>query len=265
MPGPDESIAAAWERGRAAHPDVAVTAEELAAFVGEPVPAERHAADLVLACGCAKQDPAALAALEREAMPAVERGLRGVTADRRRDVMQLLREQMLVVRDGRAGIAAYDGRAPLAIWLRVCATRLGMRQANRDRRSAEIEDAQLEHLAPGVPDPQLAYLKQHYGEQFRTAFGEAVASLAPRERNLLRHAVIDGLGIDQIAAIYHVHRATAARQLNAARQALVEATRERMRAALRISEPELESILRMIMSDVTLRQELARRPAQESE
>jgi RNA polymerase sigma-70 factor (ECF subfamily) len=77
--------------------------------------------------------------------------------------------------------------------------------------------------------------------------------------------VIDGLGIDQIAAIYHVHRATAARQLNQARAALVEATRERMRAALRISEPELESILRMIMSDVTLRHELARRPAQETE
>lgn len=262
----DASIVAAWGRGRTAHPDIAVTLEAFAALVGGAVAAERHVADLYLACGCAQQEPAALATLERVTMPIVERGLRGLTVDRRRDAMQLLREQMLVAVDGRAGIAAYDGRAPLAIWLRVCATRLGMRQASRDRRSAELEeDAQLEHLAPGVPDPQLAYLKQHYGVQFRAAFGEAVAGLAPRERNLLRHAVIDGLGIDQIAAIYHVHRATAARQLAQARAALVEATRERMRAALRISEPELESILRMIMSDVTLRQELARRPAQESE
>jgi RNA polymerase sigma-70 factor (ECF subfamily) len=71
---------------------------------------------------------------------------------------------------------------------------------------------------------------------------------------LLRLSVIDGLGIDQLAAIFHVHRSTAARRLEAARDALVAVTRERMRATLAITDSELESILRMLhsLTDLTL-------------
>jgi RNA polymerase sigma-70 factor, ECF subfamily len=263
--------AAAWQRAREAHPAIEVAAEAFFAFVGPRIGdaselERRQVADLFLACGCDHGDAAALATLEQVTLPAVERGLGGLglTAEGRRDLMQILRERMLVVRIGEAtrGIAAYDGRAPLAIWLRVCAARIGMREANRERRNVELDDRQLEQLAPGVPDPELAYLQRVYGDQFRTAFTEAVASLPPRERNLLRHAVLDELGIDQLAAIYHVHRATAARQLKAARANLIEATRERMRVALGVSATELESIMRMIQSlaDMTLRKVLGRPP-----
>jgi RNA polymerase sigma-70 factor (ECF subfamily) len=267
---------AAWLRARAAHPTLGVTEAELLGFIGERIGeaelAQRHVDDLYLACGCARGDAAALAILEHQTLPVVERGLASLklSSDARRELVQVLRERMLVATgDGPPGIAAYDGRAPLAIWLRVCAARLGIRQLDRERRASDLEERQLEQLAPGVPNPELAYLRRLYGDQFQAAFREAVASLAPRERNLLRHSVIDELGIDQIAAIYHVHRATAARQLNQARETLVEATRERMRVALQVSETELESILRVIMShaDVTLRQILAkgRGHARESE
>ena len=76
----------------------------------------------------------------------------------------------------------------------------------------------------------------------------------------MRHSVIDGLGIDQIAAIYHVHRATAARQLERARRTLITATREHMRATLGVTEAELDSIMRALASvaEVTLRTVLAR-------
>ena len=68
--------------------------------------------------------------------------------------------------------------------------------------------------------------------------------------------MLHALGIDQIAAIYHVHRATAARQIKQAREKLVAATRERMRVALGIGETELDSIFRVLvsMADVTLRE-----------
>jgi RNA polymerase sigma-70 factor (ECF subfamily) len=138
----------------------------------------------------------------------------------------------------------------------------------RTVRSSQLADeavvalAELDVLAPGVPDPELAYLQRHYGAQFRKAFAEAVAALAPRERNLLRHAVIDGLGIDQIAAIYHVHRATAARQLKQVRSTLVANTRERMRLTLGIGETELDSIFRVLvaMTGITLREILRPEP-----
>ncbi|MDQ3369169.1 MAG: transcriptional regulator [Myxococcota bacterium] len=256
----------ACDRARTAHPQLAVTDVELMAFAGARIRTEqpgaelerRHVEDLALACACARGDRAALATLEAQTMPVVLRGLGRLahSDDGRGEVMQMLREQMLVITDGAAGIAAYDGRAPLGIWLRVCAVRMGMRQGARDQRLDALEDEHLDQLAPGVPDPELAYLQQHYGAQFRAAFSDAVAALSARERNLLRHAVLDGLGIDQIGAIYHVHRATAARQLKQAREHLVAKTRERMRVGLGIGETELDSIFRLLLSraDVTLRE-----------
>lgn len=260
-------VARAWERARAAHPRIAIGDVVALAYIGariaEPADLERrNLEDLYLACGCAHGDRAALETLETTTLPVVTRALSRLASP---DVLQMLREQMLVGSGGAPGIAAYDGRAPLAIWLRVCATRIGLRESERDRR-LELDDERLDAIAPGVPDPELAYLQRHYGAQFRSAFAEAVKSLAPRERNLLRHSVVDGLGIDQIAAIYHIHRATAARQLKQIRATLVATTRERMRSALGIGETELESIFRVLvgMADVTLR-EMFRPSSQKSE
>ena len=257
------AVAAAWQRARDAHPGLEVSAAELFAFVGARITGDaiaelgrRHVEDLCLAFACARGDATALAILEEKTLPVVARGLAKLplASDGGRELLQALREQMLVAKDGTCGIAAYDGRAPLALWLRVCAGRMGLRHVGREARGQELD--QLDQLAPGVPDPQIAYLRRLYGRELEVAFRAAVEDLAPRERNLLRHAVLDGLGIDQIAAIYHVHRATAARQLAAARQSLVAATRERMRAALRVDEAELESIMRVI-TEVTVRHLLA--------
>ena len=273
----EAAVVIAWRLVRQVHPPISVPAIDWFQYLGprfhDGDPAEelarRNVSDLYLACGCAREDPAALEILECQVLPAVARKLANLrlAADQRADLMQTLRERMLVAVGGERGIAAYDGRAPLAMWLGVGAARIGRRQVGHDRRAAVQGDRQLDHVAPGVPDPSLLYLKRHYGAQFRAAFAEAVDSLEPRQRNLLRHAVLDELGIDQIAAIYHVHRATAARQLRHARAALIEATRNRMRAALRISEAELESILRGVMSmaDVTLRTVLARGRGQDGE
>ena len=256
-----EIAARVWERARAAHPQIAIDDAAFFAYVAGCIERideleRRHVEDMYLACGCARGDRAALATLETVALPSVMRAVAQLGAE---EVIQALRAQMLV--GPTPGISAYDGRAPLAIWLRVCATRIGLRHTARENRNEPLDDERLDALAPGVPDPELAYLQRHYGAQFRSAFADAVAALTPRERNLLRHAVIDGLGIDQIAAIYHVHRATAARQLKQVRTALVANTRERMRLALGIGETELDSIFRVLvsMAGLTLREIL--RPA----
>ena len=264
------SVEVAWRRAREAHPACAVSPIALFAYIGDRIRGSdpvieierRHIADLYVACGCEQGDPAALAVLEREVLSHVGRALVSsrLCQDERAEVIQILRERMLVARGGRPGIAAYDGRAPLATWLRVCAIRIAQRHANRGRRAVDVDDSELDQLAPGVPDPELAYFKRHYGAQFRAAFRAAVASLTARERNLLRYSVIDGFGIDQIAAIYHVHRATAARRLRQARRALADATRQRMQVALGVGERDLDSILRVLMSmtDAGLQEILAR-------
>jgi RNA polymerase sigma-70 factor (ECF subfamily) len=250
-----------WERVREVHPALPDEREQFLAFAIERAGTQlvdRHVEDLYLAWACARGDTAALATFERDIIPIVERALASFSD--RTEVLQILRERMLVARPSptaapELGIVAYDGRAPLATWLRVCATRIGLREHVRARRHESADDERLAELAPGVPDPGLAYLRRLYGDSFRTAFDAAVASLAPRERNLLRMSVVDGLGIDQLAKIFHVHRSTVARRLELARETLVTSTRERMRAELAISESELDSIMR-VLTDVTIRQAL---------
>ena len=245
-----------WALARTAYPGLPDDREAFFAFAAER-PAV-HIADLYLVWACSRSDPAALAAFERDIVPAITRAL--TSFNDRQEIVQMLREQMLVRTGDRLGIEAYDGRAPLAVWLRVCATRIGLREHAKARRPiwSEPIEQRLDELAPGVSDPQLAYLRRLYGASFQQAFDAAVAGLAPRDRNLLKLSVIDGLGIDQLAKIFHVHRSTAARRLELVRTALVSATRDRMRRSLAISESELDSVMR-VLTHVTLHHALARK------
>src|SRR5262249_13816469 len=128
-------LARLWERVRGAHPQIAIDDVAFFAYAAERVESaaeleRRNIEDLYLACGCARGDRAALATLESATLPVVIRAVARLGAD---DVLQMLRTQMLV--GPSPGITAYDGRAPLAIWLRVCATRIGLRHTEREKRN----------------------------------------------------------------------------------------------------------------------------------
>ena len=101
-------------------------------------------------------------------------------------------------------------------------------------------------------DPELAYMKERYRNQFREAFVRAVQMLSDREQALLRYHHIDGLNIDEIGAIYRVHRVTAFRWLEKAKEQLVQKTLELLRARLKVTPKELDSVLRMIRSQIHL-------------
>src|SRR5262249_43055522 len=80
-----------------------------------------------------------------------------------------------------------------------------------------VEDEILAALPAEGSDPEIEHFKRLYAAEFRAALSEAIAGLASRERNLLRHGFADALSIDQIGALYGVHRSTAARWIHAAR------------------------------------------------
>ncbi|HLU67063.1 MAG TPA: sigma factor-like helix-turn-helix DNA-binding protein, partial [Kofleriaceae bacterium] len=84
------------------------------------------------------------------------------------------------------------------------------------------------------------------------AFGAAVDRLPERERALLRYTYLDGLGLDELAAVYQVSRATAHRWLVKARDGLAAAVEAQLRAELRLSPAEFHSIRRLIQSEVEL-------------
>jgi RNA polymerase sigma-70 factor (ECF subfamily) len=162
--------------------------------------------------------------------------------------------------DAAPAIASFSGRSSLASWVKVVATREAARLLAHDRREEPRDDLAIADRAAET-DPRLEHLKRTYREEFRAAFAAAVDALTDRERLLLRQHVLDGLGIDQLAPLYSVHRATAARWVAAAQRAVIEKTHQALRDRLRIPHDELESILRLIRSQLDISLPLALREA----
>ncbi len=252
-----EALDAVLATARAAWPGIAIADAVFAAFLAIRIAEASDlgaalrglpAADLYLACACAAGDPTAHAAFDG-LLTEVDAAAVAVRApaDTVDEVKQMLRAQLLLPRDGRPpAIGGYAGRGSLRGWLRISATRELVRQIKKMLRDVPLEQAILDQ--PGDKDPALERLKDQYRAEFSTALGLALADLDPRERTLFRMQLIDQLGIDEIGAIYNVHRATAARWLVKARANLVAATQHHLAARLRLDSDEVTSVIRMIQS-----------------
>jgi RNA polymerase sigma-70 factor (ECF subfamily) len=215
-------------------------------------------ADLLLAFACIRRDPAALAAFDRAFMPKVRQLLGKMLSSKAlaEDVAQTLSQQWLTsTPDHEGSLAQYNGLGRLQGWVRVST----VREAVRARRKAGFEVASKDDAFAAIPtddaDPELAYMRQLYSVEFREALAEAVASLTPRERTLLRYSVTDGLTVDDLARIFRVHRASTARWLASARETLTHRTRAALTRRLGVRVNDQESILRLIQSqlDVSVR------------
>ncbi len=254
-------------RARAQWPDLAYPDElfmrALALRVGpEPALAEAigklHVEDLYLACACSAGEPAALLGFEARCGEVIRRAASSVGAieTERDDLAQVVRERLLVApaSGGEPRIVSYSARGSLVAWVRVVATREAARMLPIARREVAAEDDELAQLVAPDADPELGYLKRLYRAEFKQAFQQAVEALPARERLVLRQHVLDGLGIDQLAALHQVHRATAARWIEGARQAILTATQRELVHRLALSRTELTSVIRMISSqlDVSL-------------
>ena len=236
-----DAVRAAWEAGRLAWASVKVDLDRFAAHVAAS-PADalaRHGADLYLACACASGDA-------RDA-PAF--------AD---EVCQRLRASLLVG-DGteRPRIVDYAGRGPLRAWVGVAAVRhaLMLRRGQQRQREVSTDDdwtGKLTQASTG--NPELDLVKREHAEAFGTALRDAAAALEPRLRATLRMHFVDGLSIDEIGAAYGVHRATAARWIQRARDELFAGTRDRLRQRLALSPSELDRVTALVQSqlDVSL-------------
>lgn len=268
----DAAVAAA----RREWPALALDESRFRALLAERMPdragpAELEAAvcvpDLYLACACACGVAGAVDAFERRYMPVVEAAAaRTGAGDLADEIKQVVREILFVGGgNARPAIEQFSGRGNLHSWVRVIATREALRLQRRQRSRREVQDEALyQILAPADEvDPETAYLKARYRAEFRRAFLAAVADLPRRERTALRLHVLDGLSIDEIAPAYRVHRSTAARWLTRARELLLAGTRARLMQELGVGDRELDSILRLIQSnlDVSLSSALQSRPA----
>jgi RNA polymerase sigma-70 factor (ECF subfamily) len=229
----------------------------LAQLAPVPLDAERPlgavlVADHYVAFGCGVGDPAAIAAcdalLVREARFAAE-GTR-LDASLRDEASQIVRENLFTPRTTRPpAILDYGGRGALRSWLRVSVSRELVRLAKAQHRNEPLEEELLANADPG-DDPLLEELKVKYRAELAEAFRHALSELPPRDRTLLRYQLVEGLSIDEVGAIYRVHRATAARWLAKIRDELVARSRDLVAAALGVDTAEAASIVRMVQSQL---------------
>lgn len=219
-----------------------------------------HAADLALALRCAQGVPDAVSTFRRRFSSDAERVVAKYPelANDRSDAVQILLERLLVVRpDAPARIADYRGRGPLQGWVRVAALRIGVDLVRARAAKREVlagaplhpEQAAAETSVRTIED---RYVQHVFGGAVRESIEAAFAKLTARERNLLRHNVVQGLTIDQIAPIYGVHRATAARWLERARKNLGTAARDVLMERHGVAASDVHSVMRCVDSQVDL-------------
>ncbi len=216
-----------------------------------PALGDLRIAELFLAWAAGHRDEVAIAAFERDTFGEVEAAYRrfqdlGVTLD---DVKQRLREKLLLAEP--PSILGYAGTGALRGWVRAAALHMLLNIAKRETREEPTNDAELFEVVIGAePSAEAAYVKLTCRVELEAALTAAMAALPARDKSLLRHAFVDRRNVDDIGAIYGVHRATAARWVASARDQLVERTREDLIHRLGVSNEEARSIIVAALSGV---------------
>ncbi len=212
-----------------------------------------HLADVALAYACGEPTSFALAEFERRYGREFAGALSRMSLSRSEidEVAQTVRERLFVPRLGvPPKILDYAGRGSLAGWLRAVIVRAGIdlkrSRANDPGRPGDVEP--LMELTATSDDPELEILRARYREPFRDAFRDALRALPQDERNALRLNVAEGLNIEQIGALYGVHRATVARWIARAKEGIADNTRRLLAERLRMPAQEIESLVRMCQS-----------------
>lgn len=260
------------ESARAAWPEIELDPEDFLPYLAERLPAdseaerallEIRAGDLYLACACVRGNDRAMAAFETHHFPEIHAALlRRDPSGQLEDIKQTLYQKLFLGDEEHTPkIGQYAGRGDLRSWVCVTAVREAIDLLRKAKREQPLDDSALVDLTSADEDQELHYLKRLYREQFKAAFEQALGTLSARERTILRYNLLDGLNIDQIGAIYNVHRATIARWIAAAREKLLAGTRAILMQRLRVDQGEFESIMRLIQShfDVSIHHFLAKR------
>jgi RNA polymerase sigma-70 factor (ECF subfamily) len=256
-------LAGHLDAARAEWPDVVVPPEAFLRHVAERLPAGRdpvealrqlHAADLYLACACARGDARALQMFETkhlapmagyvsrsDALPAFTDELK-----------QALRARLLVAREGLLPkIGGYTGQGPLGAWLRITASRVAFDLRESERGHLPLDEDRAAPLASaGSPraDPEISYLKSRYASEFEAAFRATLEKLSRRERNVLRHYYLDAMTADAIAKLYRVSLRTMQRWLTATRTRILRATRELLAERLDLSSTQIDGLMMLVQS-----------------
>jgi RNA polymerase sigma-70 factor, ECF subfamily len=227
---------------------------------------ELHAEDrsLVAAClagerGAVQAFQGAYSAVARQALR--QAGLGGAELD---EGLQVLWSKLLVGSPGEPPrLTGYSARGPLAAWVRAAALRTGLGLRELGARNVPSSGPDFERLLERrqTADPELEFLKRRYQVPFAAAFRAALAALPEKDRELIALYGVQGLNTSDLAARFGVDRSSAARWLVRCRRQLLDSTRERLQDALSLSGGEVESLIRLLRSQLQVNLQSALRGA----
>ena len=259
-----EAVGRLFAAGKAEHPSLVVDERVFGAHV------ERHvggsgadiatavgalrSGDLYLACACAQGDERAIGVFRESYGADVRRALARVrvAAMDPDDLDQELARRMFV--GPGAKIADYSGHGDLRAWARIVATRFALDIARVKKNSAErpTEASAFASLPAASDSPELALFRRHYQQEVKRAIEDAARSLDAEERNALREHYVRGLTVDQIAVVHGIHRATAARRVQRAREALIAAVKATLEQRHGLAGRDLASVMGLVRSQFHL-------------
>jgi RNA polymerase sigma-70 factor (ECF subfamily) len=214
------------------------------------LPHRLYVIDLYLACAVVRGSPGAVAAFDDALLSRVGQFIAGVSRAPAfvAEVTQTLRVKLLVGSDGQGKLSQYSGRGPLASWVCAAAMRTAYDLGRAGARElAQDDDHGLDVLAASG-DPEIDLLRRRHDGEFRVALETALASLASRDRALLRLYFIERLTAAQIGKIYRVHETTVLRWIATARQAVADRVRRDLSQSLGLSSSEFEELLELMRS-----------------
>lgn len=171
-------------------------------------------------------------------------------ADLKAEVLQGLREKVVVGCGAPPKLETYSARGPLAGWIRAIAVHDGLQVLRaRGRRVPHDGPSALDHLGV-AEEPELLHVRAAYEGPFKAAFAEVLATLAPRDRNVMRLVYVEGLTAEQVGLAYGVHRVSVARWLGQIRETLFARTRTLLEQRLQLSPTEFMSLTRACLSQI---------------
>jgi RNA polymerase sigma-70 factor (ECF subfamily) len=134
----------------------------------------------------------------------------------------------------------------------MCGARLALHalRAERARRDVSVEWTDALLGAPAA-DPLVEELRARHAARLATALEAACLALPRRQRAVVRLLFVDGASVDEVAAMYQVHRVTVWRWVQDARAALAAQTRTSL-GELAPDAPATDSFVAWVEDQVEL-------------
>ncbi|HEY5927359.1 MAG TPA: hypothetical protein VIV11_37000 [Kofleriaceae bacterium] len=199
--------------------------------------AEVWIADLYLACAVIAGVAGAHAAFDKILRSDLPPAIRTVETkpDAIDEVLQLLREKLLVPADGALRLESYSGHGPLGGWLRVSALRIAL-SLKRRRQPELAPEEELTAILDLAPNAEVKVLAHQVGSDLRASLRAALAAQPARIRTVLRMYYADNQGVEDIGRVYNVHASTVSRWLAKARADILAQTRAELMTRLHTSQ-----------------------------